>query len=416
MHEPCEPFCLDIEGEPDLPPDTKKRNRMVGYVTSFLTVFTLGTTEIFASWYSTRMGGTPLESGLAFGIFGLVYMFSPAIGGRLSDEYGRKKTLLSATGGYIAVILLYLLPFVSPWQLIAIRAIEGFVFGFVAPTIEGMVSELEPESQVASLGNFSTSWSASMILPPMVIAYLSGVFGDQSGIFVVLGVELLALMVIAVFLQGYKRKSIDTLPSASNQVSPAAKQDERSSKSSPLFIASYLSVMLWGVVSTIILGLFPSYIIILGDLGYPFVTEDFGNLLLIWNLVRTLTFIVIARLSGEHMKQAIVIGALLSALSGFLLFIFIDIWIFAIAMILSGVAVGFNYLGALYLVVSATDIEKGAHAGLVESMGGVGLFLGPIAGGWVMEFGLAFPYLMYGVLGVLVLLLILWLLRKDKDG
>jgi len=279
-----------------------------------------------------------------------------------------------------------------------------------------MVSELEPESQVASLGNFSTSWSASMILPPMVIAYLSGVFGDQSGIFVVLGVELLALMVIAVFLQGYKRKSIDTLPSASNQVSPAAKQDERSSKSSPLFIASYLSVMLWGVVSTIILGLFPSYIIILGDLGYPFVTEDFGNLLLIWNLVRTLTFIVIARLSGEHMKQAIVIGALLSALSGFLLFIFIDIWIFAIAMILSGVAVGFNYLGALYLVVSATDIEKGAHAGLVESMGGVGLFLGPIAGGWVMEFGLAFPYLMYGVLGVLVLLLILWLLRKDKDG
>lgn len=416
MHQPCEPFCLDIEGEPDLPPNTKKRNRMVGYVTSFLTVFTLGTTEIFASWYSTRMGGTPLESGLAFGIFGLVYMFSPAIGGRFSDEYGRKKTLLSATGGYIVVILLYLLPFVSPWQLIAIRAIEGFVFGFVAPTIEGMVSELEPESQVASLGNFSTSWSASMILPPMVIAYLSGVFGDQSGIFVVLGVELLALMVVAAFLQGYKRKSIDTSSSASNQVSPAARQDERSSKSSPLFIASYLSVMLWGVVSTIILGLFPSYIIILGDLGYPFVTEDFGNLLLIWNLVRTLTFIVIARLSGEHMKQAIVIGALLSALSGFLLFIFIDIWIFGIAMILSGVAVGFNYLGALYLVVSATDIEKGAHAGLVESMGGVGLFLGPIAGGWVMEFGLAFPYLMYGVLGVLVLLLILWLLRKDKDG
>ena len=409
-----EPFCLDVDGEPDLTSDIKKRNRMIGYVAAFLTVFTLGTTEIFASWYSTQMGGTPLEAGLAFGVFGLVYMVSPAIGGRLSDSKGRKKTLLLSTGGYIIVIVLFLLPYVSPWQLIGIRAIEGFVFGFVAPTIEGMVSELETESEVATLGNFSTSWSASMILPPMVIAYLSGAYGDTSGIFVVLGVEILALMIVAGFLQGYKRKPITSSSNVGILPSPTSAQVEKVSKTSPLFIASYLSVMLWGVVSTIVLGLFPSYILLLGDLGYPFVPEDFGNLLLVWNLARTLTFIVIARLAGERMKQAIIAGAILSALSGFMLFIFIDIWIFTIAMILSGIAVGFNYLGALYLVVSATDIEKGTHAGLVESMGGVGLFLGPIAGGWVMGIGLTLPYLMWSLLGVVVLVLIVFLLRRDS--
>ncbi|MHA2395633.1 MAG: MFS transporter [Candidatus Thorarchaeota archaeon] len=409
-----ETFCLDVDGEPDLTPGIKKRNRMIGYVTAFLTVFTLGTTEIFASWYSTQMGGTPLEAGLAFGIFGLVYMFSPAIGGRLSDAKGRKKTLLLSTGGYIIVIVLYLLPFVSAWQLIAIRAIEGFVFGFVAPTIEGMVSELETKSEVATLGNFSTSWSASMILPPMVIAYLSGAYGDTSGVFVVLGVEILALITVAVFLQGYKRKTIISSSNVGIVSTVTTTQAEKVSKTSPLFIASYLSVMLWGVVSTIVLGLFPSYITILSDSGYPFGAEDFGNLLLIWNLVRTLTFIVIARLAGERMKQAIVAGAILSVLSGFMLFLFIDIWIFTIAMILSGIAVGFNYLGALYLVVSATDIDKGAHAGLVESMGGVGLFLGPIVGGWLMEIGLTLPYLMWALLGIVVLILIILLLRKDN--
>jgi MFS family permease len=413
MSEPVEQFCLDIEGTPDLTPEIRKRNRMVGYVAAFLTVFTLGTTEIFASWYSTQMGGTPLEAGLAFGIFGLVYMFSPTIGGRLSDIKGRKKTLLLSTGGYIIVIILYLLPFVSAWQLIAIRAIEGFVFGFVAPTIEGMVSELETESEVATLGNFSTSWSASMILPPMVIAYLSGVYGDTSGIFVVLGVEVLALLMIAIFLQPYNRKPIDssnvgTLPSTNTA------QVGKVSKASPLFIASYLSVMLWGVVSTIVLGLFPSYITILSESGYPFGAEDFGNLLLIWNLARTLTFIVIARLAGERMKQAIVAGAILSVLSGLMLFLFIDIWIFTFAMIISGIAVGFNYLGALYLVVSATDLDKGTHAGLVESMGGVGLFLGPIVGGWLMEIQLTLPYLMWTLLGVVVLVLTIILLRRDR--
>jgi MFS family permease len=359
------------------------------------------------------MGGTPLEAGLAFGVFGLVYMFSPAIGGRLSDRKGRKKTLLLSTGGYIIVIILFLLPYVSPWQLIGIRALEGFVFGFVAPTIEGMVSELETESEVATLGNFSTSWSASMILPPMVIAYLSGAYGDTSGIFVVLGVEILALMIVAGFLQGYKRKPITSSSNVGILPSPIPAQVEKVSKTSPLFIASYLSVMLWGVVSTIVLGLFPSYILLLSDLGYPFAAEDFGNLLLVWNLARTLTFIVIARLSGERMKQAIIAGAILSALSGFLLFIFIDIGVFTIAMILSGIAVGFNYLGALYLVVSATDIEKGGHAGLVESMGGVGLFLGPIAGGWLMQIGLTLPFLMWSLLGVVILVLIVFLLRRD---
>ncbi|MGY5863108.1 MAG: MFS transporter [Candidatus Thorarchaeota archaeon] len=420
-----EPFTLDVEGSPDLTPDIKKRNRMIGYVTAFLTVFTLGTTEIFASWYSTQMGGTPFEAGLAFGVFGLVYMFSPAIGGRLSDRKGRKKTLLLSTGGYIVVILLYLLPFASAWQLIVIRAIEGFVFGFVAPTIEGMVSELETESEVATLGNFSTSWSASMILPPMVIAYLSGIYGDLSGIFVVLGVEVLALIIIATFLRGYRRKTSHgsdpipkhDLPTFDNiGLTPESQTEKTASKSSPIFIASYLSIMLWGVVSTVVLGLFPSYIIILGDLGYPFSAGDFGNLLLIWNFVRTVTFIVIARLAGEHMKQAIIAGAFLSVISGLMLFLFIDIWIFVIAMVIAGVAVGLNYLGALYLVVSATDIEKGANAGLVESMGGVGLFIGPIVGGWFMEIGLTLPYLMFASLGIVVLLLIMVLLRKDTKS
>jgi MFS family permease len=421
MPETAEQFILDIDGSPDLTPEIRKRNRLIGYVTIFLTVFTLGTTEIFASWYSTQMGGTPLEAGLAFGIFGLVYMFSPAIGGRLSDRRGRKKTLILSTGGYIIVIILYLLPFVSPWQLIGIRAIEGFVFGFVAPTIEGMVSELETESEVATLGNFSTSWSASMILPPMVIAYLSGIYGDQSGVFVVLGVEVLAFIIVASLLRGYSRKNDRTklgpkhdLPTI-EPLGLSRETQEAANRSSPIFIASYLSVMLWGVVSTIILGLFPSYIIILGDLGYPFGSEDFGNLLLIWNLVRTLTFIVIAKLSGERMKQAIVLGALLSVISGFMLFLFIDIWIFTIAMVLSGIAVGLNYLGALYIVVSATNIEKGANAGLVESMGGVGLFLGPIVGGWIMEVGLNLPYLMWAILGVVVLILVVFLLRRSNQ-
>ncbi len=413
--ESYEPFCLDVEEEPDLPDATKKRNRIIGYIVSFLVVFTLGTTEVFASWYAGILGGTSLESGLAMGMFGFMYMFSPIIGGRISDKIGRKKTLTISTAAYVVVISFYLLPSIAPIHLIVIRAVEGLVFGFIAPTIEGMVAELDPEAQASALGNFSTAWSASMILPPFIIAYMAGAYGELSSIYIIFAVELLALIIIAGFVTGYRRKTPkQESESANNRGAVGSQPEQIHSKTSPRFIASYISIILWGVVSTVIVALFPTYIESLIVLGHPFVRADFGNLLLLWNAARTVCFIVIARMGEKHMIKAIVLGAILSAISGVMLFLFVDIWIFTAAMIISGVGVGFSYLGALYLIVSATEFEKGSYAGLVESMGGVGLFIGPIVGGWLMGFGLTLPFLMYTGLSLVALVIMVPLFSRSN--
>ena len=413
--ESYEPFSLDVEGKFDLPDAAKKRNRIVGYIVSFLVVFTLGTTEVFASWYAGILGGTSLESGLAMGMFGFMYMFSPIIGGRISDRIGRKKTLIISTAIYIIVISLYLLPSIAPIHLIVIRAVEGLVFGFIAPTIEGMVAELDPEAQAATLGNFSTAWSASMILPPFIIAYMAGAYGELSSIYIILAVELLSLVVIAGFIQGYRRKTpTQESEGANNRGAVDSQPEQIHSKTSPKFIASYISMILWGIVSAVILALFPTYIETLIVFGHPFVREDFGNLLLIWNAARTVCFIVTAQMGEKHMIKVIVLGAILSVISGIILFLFVDIWAFTAAMVISGVGVGFSYLGALYLIVSATEVEKGSYAGLVESMGGVGLFIGPVLGGWLMGFGLALPYLMLTGLSLVALLAMVPLFSRSN--
>ena len=410
MHQTREPFCLDSDSsESDIPFASKRRNRLVGYLTTFLVTFTLGTTEIFAPWYADILGGSSFELGWTMGSFGVVYMFSPAIGGRFSDRVGRKRSLVIATVAYIGVIVLYLNPFASPLYLILVRALEGFVYGFIAPSIEGMVAELTPEAECAVLGNFSTSWSAGMIFSPLAIAYTEGMFGPLASIYVVIAVEFVSLGIIGAFMQSYRRKSdFDSIPET--EADAVEKKIKTHSRTSPRFIASYLSIMLWGVISTVVLVLFPTYVENLPG----FVAEDWGNLLLIWNGVRTAAFIVCARLPEELMGNVIMIGAVLSAISSAMLYFFVDLGVFAIAMIVSGVAVGFNYLGALYLIVSATDIEKGANAGLVESMGGVGLFLGPIAGGWFMDIGANLPYLMCSVLATVVFLLMVPMLKRQR--
>jgi MFS family permease len=230
-------------------------------------------------------------------------------------------------------------------------------------------------------------------------------------IYVTIAVEFVSLGLIGFFMHGYLRKQrVHREPSTAEAVVEVAMEDEKGQKTSPIFIASYLSIMLWGVISTVILSLFPTYIENLPG----FVTEDFGYLLMVWNGIRTVAFIICARLPEHLMDEIIVIGALLSAISSAIIFLVIDFWAFMIAMAISGIAVGFNYLGALYLVVSATKLEKGAHAGLVESMGGVGLFLGPILGGWLMDFSLGLPYLMCTVLSLAVLIFMILLLRRNN--
>ncbi|MFW9956608.1 MAG: MFS transporter [Candidatus Odinarchaeota archaeon] len=401
-----EMFCLDEEGEPDLPQIAKKRNRLVGYLITFLVTLTLGTTEIFASWYisSEDLGGSGFLAGFAMGSFGLVYMVSPSIGGKISDRIGRKKSLFIATVAYIAVLVLYPLGR-TPIDLIIIRALEGIVYGFIAPSIEGMVAELSPESQAVTLGNFSTSWSAGMIVSPFLIGYVTGLYGVFSSIYVIIAVEFVSLGIIGGLLQKYRMKT--TFREARKN---SDKPRPIHSKTSARFIASYLSIGLWGVVSTVILALLPRYV---EGLGYA--TEDFGNLLMIWNGVRTFAFILCARLPERTMGSVIISGAVLSGISSLMVYAIADIWVWGLAMAISGAAVGFSYLGALFLIVSATEDEKGGHAGLVESMGGVGLFLGPIVGGWFMDnISAGYPFLLCAVLSFVVLLFMIPLFYRSK--
>ncbi len=410
MHEQLEPFCLDDAEKQDMPVSAKRRNRLVAYIATFLVTFTLGTTEIFAPWYIGALGGSNFEMGLTMGSFGIVYMISPVLGGIFSDRIGRRKALLIATTAYILVLVLFLNPFASPLYLIVIRALEGLVFGFIAPSNQAMLAELTPESEVAVLGNFSTCWSAGMIFSPFVLTFMSNNYGSTSGIYVVIAIELIMLGLIAGFLQGYRRKSLSA--STNEEDIQDTDIDTPPSKTSPRFLASYLSIMLWGVISTIVLALFPAYVETLPGLS----TGDWGIMLLVWNGVRTIAFIITAKLPEKSMPSVILLGAVLSAISSGIIFVFTDFWMLTISMALSGIAVGFSYLGALYLIVSATKVEKGAYAGLVESMGGVGLFVGPIFGGWLADFSGELPYLMCMILSIVVFLGIIPLLRKDRNS
>ena len=394
----------------------KRRVRIIGYSATFLSTFSLGITEIFASWYAGILGATPFEMGWAMGSFGIVYMFSPAIGGKLSDRIGRRKSLMIATGAYICLLLLYPQPFIAPLHLILIRALEGLFFGLFNPTVEAMVAELCPGSQAAVLGNFSTSWSAGMIMSPFVLAYMATNFGNVSSIYIALGIEIITLGLIGFAVKDYQlAKTADVATTESKSSSypepkPSIVGEHKSLKTSTRFVASYLSLALFGFVSTVILSLFPTYV--QGLPGYG--AQTFGNLLVVWNVTRTFAFLACSKFPHKWMGSAIMSGTIFITASMFPIFLLTDLQSLMVAMVLCGIGAGFSYLGALYIIVSASDEEKGAHAGLVESLAGVGFFAGPIAGGWVAGFGLNLPYLLTLIYGAITVILVAVTLRASK--
>lgn len=396
----------------------KKRIRLVAYLLTVLSTFSLGVTEIFAPWYAGILHASPWEMGWAMASFGIVYMFSPALGGKVSDRIGRKRSIAVATIAYICVLLIYPQPFVMPIHLIMIRALEGLFFGLFNPSIEGMVAELCPDSQVAVLGNFSSSWSVGMILSPFVIGYMAVTYGHVTSIYVVLAMELVVLALILLLVKPYTMQQL----AAPTRTGDAPHETEPTklvpdarppiSKTSNRFVASYFSVALFGFTSTVLLSLFPTYVQNLP--GY--VTTDFGVLLAVWNITRTFAFLGLTKTPREYMGNVMIVGAILTGVSMFLVYGSTLYVLLAAAMVLCGIGVGFNYLGALYIVVSATEKEKGAHAGLVESLAGVGFFVGPILGGWIAggEVTSNLPYLLTAVYAVLSLVIIVALLKRKK--
>jgi len=395
----------------------KRRARIVGYVLTFMATFSLGTSEIFAPWYAGILGASTFEMGWAMGSFGLVYMVSPILGGKVSDRIGRKNSLLVATGSYIAILVLYPQPFIMPLHLILIRALEGLFFGFFYPSVEALVAELYPDSQGAALGNFSTSWSAGMIFSPVLIAYMASYFGNVASIYVVLGVELAALGLIALLVKNYSLDQI--IPSSEQKANvpyPVLELDTEASRkdirTSSRFFAAYISIALFGFTSTVLLALFPSYIA--GLPGYT--TQDFGNLLMVWNVSRTIVFLICTRISQAWMGTLMIVGAMAISVGMFLIYATLNIMVFTFSLIVVGAGVGFAYLGGLYTVISATKNEKGAYAGIAESLAGTGFFAGPIIGGWFAEFSLNLPYLITAGYGLVSIIVIGVLLARSKSA
>ncbi|TLS52566.1 multidrug efflux MFS transporter [Paenibacillus antri] len=131
-----------------------------------LFLFELGVSEKDVNWWA----GVVHSSAFFVGA-----IMAP-LWGSVADKYGRKKMVLRA--GFSLALIYALIGFVhTPWELVVVRLLHGFVGGFV-PASMAIVSSVAPKEKMGwSLGMMQAGTMSGGILGPVIGGLLAEWFG-----------------------------------------------------------------------------------------------------------------------------------------------------------------------------------------------------------------------------------------------
>lgn len=120
--------------------------------------------------------------------------------GMLADKYGKRKMVIRA--GLSLAIIYALIAFVqTPWQLVGVRMLHGFVGGFV-PASMSIVASVAPKEKLGwSLGMMQAGTMTGGILGPLFGGLLAEAFGLRRSFVVAAFIILAATVAVIVWVR-----------------------------------------------------------------------------------------------------------------------------------------------------------------------------------------------------------------------
>ncbi len=358
------------------------------YVTIFLTATGLGTASFMLPVYATSLGANYVDLGLMGAFRNVVYTVMTLTVGYLLDRFERIRIYLA--GMIIGVFVVAMFGVMNQVALlIAWSSLLGLVsaaFWVTASTLTANISPPERLSQ--SMGRYNLSWILGFVVGPTAGGYISEAFGYQ-----VLFICLSAVIAASIGVILLKLKPAITLRnrSASKGFSLAPLRK---------LALAYLTLIPFTCILGIYMAIMPGYLKLVG-LAPALV----GLLLTMTNGVRGIGFFNAERFIRWGTRGSVALASLF-LFSGMLIFSYADSMIlYALPLVFYGAAAGIMTPLMLDYIAGRCDKESlGAAMGLHEGVYGVGMCLGPLAGGAIAD--TLGPQTLYKMLAVLALLML----------
>ncbi|RNB80485.1 MFS transporter [Brevibacillus nitrificans] len=371
-----------------------KKHLALLFLIAFLTMLGFGIIIPILPYFAEKLGATSFQIGVLFASYNIMQLIFAPIWGALSDRIGRKPLVAFGLLGFSITFILFGLA-ESYSAMLFYRILGGIVSAAAMPTVTAMVADLfPPQERAKGMGIIGAGIGLSFVFGPVIGGLLSG-YGFAVPFFASGIVALLTFFVILFALPESlpkeKRTGQATRPAGNPMIS--------------LFGSLSLLYAILFIVSFAFSGLETTFALYINDL-YGFTSKDLGYMFLVMGIIAAF---VQGGLIGKLVKKlgepaVLTLGMLLYGIGFFAIPLSGNFWVLALILSLFGAGQGMIRATATAMITHRTTQGQGVTTGAISSMDSLGRILGPLAGGAVYQFTSSGPFLLGGVLMVLILL------------
>jgi len=348
------------------------------------------------------LGLSEWHAGLSVTAAGVLWMLAARPWGRLSDRIGRKRVLLLAMGAYTVIyiglavfidVALQVVPpvLVSVLVLVGARGLIGLFYSAVPPTAAALIADQAPTGQRAQfMARLGSANALGMVLGPAAAGWLA--YRNLSlALYVAALLPLLSLALIAWRLPA-------TPPVAAAQAGARVPMSRLDARLRLPQLAAFLA-MVSVTIAQVTVGFFAIDRFVLDAAAGARMA---GIALTAVGVGLILAQVLVMKLE-VHPRRWIIIGALIAGLGFAAVAAVQQPWQLPATYAVAAFGMGFVFPSFQALAADAVEPhEQGAAAGTVAAAQGLGMVAGPMLGTVLYRAGASLPYLLVGVLLLLL--------------
>lgn len=371
-----------------------KKHLALLFLIAFLTMLGFGIIIPILPFFAEKLGASSFQIGILFASYNIMQLVFAPIWGALSDRFGRKPFVSFGLLGFSITFILFGMAD-SYAEMLVYRILGGIVSAAALPTVTAIVADLFPsEERAKGMGVIGAGIGLSFVFGPVMGGLLSS-YGFAVPFFASGAVALLTFFVILFALP-------ESLPREKR-----TGQRQRA-KENPLVALFGSLSLLYGIlfiVSFAFSGLETTFALYISDL-YGYTSKDLGYMFLVMGIISAF---VQGGLIGKMVKRlgeprVLTVGLCLYGIGFFAIPLSGHFWMLALTLSLFGAGQGMIRATATAMITQRTTQGQGVTTGAISSMDSLGRILGPLAGGAVYQFAQSGPFLLGGMLMVIILI------------
>jgi DHA1 family multidrug resistance protein-like MFS transporter len=357
--------------------------------------------------YLKQFNAAGTAAGYLVAAFGAAqFIFSP-IGGRLSDQWGRKGMIMS--GLFLTVIsdLMFAALHTLPLLYLA-RFIGGIGLGLMVPSVMAYVADITtPVTRAKGMGYINAAMNLGMVLGPGLGGIIAQ-YGIRTPYYFASALGLIAAVLSILLPETLSKKDKVQRPATKQQREPIKSKLKKS------FQTPYFRYLLLTLISTFGLVNYETVFSLFVEQKYSFDASEISILIMLGAVIGIVVQVwLLDKIIKRFGEIAILWSSLIMIGVAFLLML-IKIN-FAYLLLVSSIFFIFNAFLRPTVGTSIANLageEQGYASGLSATYMSVGTILGPIIAGWLFDKNLNSPYILGAIIVVLTPFLTLW----DRKG